>query len=196
MFLLSDEYWEIKNTKKKGRGLFAKRDIPKGRVIGDYIGKIIHPRDAIIDEENFYLMYYHDQAVISPDLRKPGVHLLNHSCVPNAWLYTYKGHTLAFALKKIAKGEELTIPYLLSPKDDFCKPCLHICKCENLQCSKTMHLSKGRYAKWKEFNNKWAKKTKRERIRYGKTLPRLLSYPKTISEDYIREINQLFKTTR
>jgi hypothetical protein len=196
MILLSSEYWEIRNTKRKGRGLFAKKDISKGSVIGDYIGKIIHPLDAVVDEENFYLMYYHNRAVISPDLRKPGVHLLNHSCVPNAWLYTYKGHTLAFALKKIFKGEELTIPYLLSPKDKFCEPCLHICKCGNLQCSGTMHLSKERYDKWKEFNEKWARKTKRERIRYGKILPRLLSYPKTISNDYINGINQLFKTTK
>ncbi len=192
MILLSDEYWEIRNTKRKGRGVFAKKDISKGAVIGDYIGKIIRPQDAMIDEENFYLMYYHDHAVISPNLEKPGVHLLNHSCVPNAFLYTYKGHTLAFALEKISKGEELTIPYLLAPKDEFCEPCPHICRCGNLQCSGTMHLSKERYEKWRKFNEKWTKKTKRERISFGKELPRLLSYPKKIPEDYTRGIKELF----
>src|ERR1035437_4362700 len=139
MILLLDKYWEIKNTKNKGRGIFAKIDIPQGLIIGDYIGKVIHPKDAVVDEENFYLMYYHDTAAISPDLKQPGIHLLNHSCVPNAWLYIYKGHTLAFALKKISKGEELTIPYLLSPIDEFCAPCLHVCKCGDLQCTGTMH---------------------------------------------------------
>lgn len=192
MFLLSDKYWEIKNTKSKGRGVFAKKDIPKASIIGDYIGKIIHPQDAIIDEENLYLMYYHDYAVISPDLKKPGVHLLNHSCKPNAFLYTYKGHTLAFALEKISKGEEITIPYLLSPKDSFCNPCLHICKCGHLDCSGTMHLSKEIYKKWKIISEKWAKKTKRERISFGKELPRLSSYPNKIPEDYIKEIKKLF----
>ncbi len=192
MFLLSDEYWEIRNTKSKGRGVFAKKDISKGTVIGDYIGKIIRPQDALIDEENFYLMYYHDHAVISPDLEKPGVHLLNHSCKPNAFLYIYKGRTLAFALERISKGEELTIPYLLAPKDEFCEPCLHVCRCGNLKCSGTMHLSKERYEKWSKFNEKWAKKTKRKRISFGKELPRLISYPKKISGDYIREIKKLF----
>lgn len=192
MILLSDEYWEIRNTKRKGRGVFAKKDISKGAVIGDYIGKIIRPQDALIDEENFYLMYYHDHAVISPDLEKPGVHILNHSCVPNAFLYIYKGHTLAFALERISKGEELTIPYLLAPKDKFCEPCQHICRCGNLQCSGTMHLSKERYEKWRKFSEKWAKKTKREGVSFGKELPRLLSYPKRIPEEYIRVIKELF----
>ncbi|MBI2420663.1 MAG: SET domain-containing protein, partial [Candidatus Levybacteria bacterium] len=153
MILLPRNYWEIRNTKNKGRGLFAIKDIPKGIVIGDYIGKIIHPLEAIIDEENFYLIYYHDHAVISPDLEKPGVYLLNHSCIPNAFLYIYKGHTLAFALRQISKGEELTIPYLLSPKDKFCDPCPHICRCENLKCSGTMHLSKEKYDKWRKFGD-------------------------------------------
>lgn len=192
MILLLDKYWEIKNTKTKGRGIFAKMDIPQSLIIGDYIGKIIHPKDAIVDEENFYLMYYHDSAVIVPDLEKPGVHLLNHACIPNSFLYTYQGHTLAFTLRKILKGEELTIPYLLSPKDSFCNPCLHICKCGNSKCTKTMHLSKDQYTKWRVINDKWAAKTKRARIRYKKLLPLLQNYPKTISADYIKEITQLF----
>ena len=193
MILLPSDYWEIRNTKKKGRGLFAKKEIPKGTIIGDYLGKVIHPRDAVVDEENFYLMYYHDSAAIVPEIDKPGVHLLNHSCVPNAWLFIYKGHTLAFALRQILKGEELTIPYLLSPKDEFCKPCLHVCKCGHLRCNKTMHLSKDKYDSWRKFNDKWTKITKRERIRYGKDLPLLPIYPEKISEDYIKGVNLLFK---
>jgi len=193
MILLPNDYWEIKETLKKGRGIFAKKTIAKGTVIGDYIGKVIHPEDAIIDEENFYLMYYHDHAAIAPDVEKPGVHLLNHSCVPNAWLYVYKGHTLAFAIQDISKNEELTIPYLLSPKDEFCNPCVHICKCGNLQCTGTMHLSKDKYKAWRTFNDKWAAKTKRERISFGKDLRLLDIYPKTVPPEYINGIAQLFK---
>jgi SET domain-containing protein len=192
MISLSSKYWEIKDTKNKGRGLFAKMDIPKGLIIGDYLGKVIHPKDAVVDEENFYLMYYHDRAAIVPDLEKTGVHLLNHACIPNSFLYTYKGHTLVFTLKNIFKGEELTIPYLLSPKDNFCNPCLHICKCGNLKCTKTMHLTKEQYAKWRVINDLWSSKTKRQRISYGKDLPQLSSYPKTIAPEYIKEITQLF----
>jgi SET domain-containing protein len=193
MILLKDDTWEVRNTKRKGRGIFTKKRIMKGTVIGDYLGKVIHPRDAVVDEENLYLMYYHDKAAIVPDLNKSGIHLLNHSCVPNAFLYTHMGHTLAFALRQIEKNEELTIPYLLSPQDEFCNPCLHICECGNLQCTGTMHLSKNTFEKWRVFNNKWAKKTKRKRISYEKELAMLDIYPKAIPTDYIDGVNRLFK---
>jgi len=192
MILLSDKYWEIRNTQKKGRGMFAKRDILKGRVIGDYLGLVIRPWEALIDEENFYLMYYHDHAAILPNLKVPGVYLLNHSCNPNAFLYTYKGHTLTFALKNIHKGEEITIPYLLSPQDDFCNPCLHKCKCGYINCSKSMHLPKAQYVKWRKFNKLSADKTKRARVYFGKDLPQLHFYPKTISSNYIKEVKKIF----
>ena len=193
MILLNQDFWEIRKTAKKGRGIFAKKEISKGTVIGDYLGKVIHPQDAVVDENNFYLMYYHDTAAIMPDLNKPGVHLLNHSCLPNAWLYIYKGHTLAFALKTINKGEEITIPYLLSPQDKFCDPCLHICQCGHPKCNQTMHLTHEQYKKWRKLNDKWASKTKREKVIVGKALPKLKVYPETISTEYIKKINQLFK---
>lgn len=194
MILLPQEYWEIRETKEKGRGIFAVKEIAIGTIIGDYIGKVLHPQNAIVDEENFYLMYYHDHAVITPDLTKDGVHLLNHSCTPNAWLSIYKGHTLAFALKHIVPGEEILIPYLLAPQDKYCKPCLHVCKCQASNCRGTMHLSEERYAAWRKLTEAQAKETKRERIKYGKDLPALSSYPK-ISAIYIEQVKELLKVT-
>lgn len=180
MFLLQDSYWEIKKTKEKGFGVFTKRTIRKGTIIGDYLGIVLRPQDAVIDEENFYLMYYHDNAVITPDLKKPGPHLLNHSCEPNCWIYTYRGHTLVFALREIEIGEELTISYLLSPKDETCNPCVHICKCNSKFCTGTMHLSQEKFEIWQKFQKQENKKTKKMRIVYGRDLPMLPSYPKTI----------------
>lgn len=184
MILLSHDLWEIKKTEKKGRGVFATKDIPAGTIIGDYIGKVIKTaeEDTYESDEGLYLMYYHDYASLYPiDIGAPGVHLINHACAPNCWMYTYKGHTLFFALRHIFAGEELTVSYLLSP-DITCDPCLHICKCEGLICYQTMHLSKERFEEWNEVNLELSEKTKRERIRYGKELPLLSSYPKTISD--------------
>jgi len=192
MILLSNDYWEVRKTKNKGKGLFAKKNISRATVIGDYLGIILRPEDTIVDEENFYLMYYSDNAVISPDLKKPGVHLINHSCVPNCFIYIYRRHTLAFALRDIKTNEELTIPYLLPPKDKFCNPCKHICKCGNIKCRHTMHLSKQQYDNWQKFSKRKAKKTKMEKIIYGKNLPKLSKYPKKISDDYINEIETIF----
>lgn len=187
MFLLNDSYWEIKKTKEKGFGVFAKEEIKAGTVISDYLGKVINiaEYDLKKDKKGLYLMYFTDQASIYPDLAKPGPHLINHSCNPNCWIYIYHGHTLFFALRKIKPCEELTISYLLSPKDKTCNPCNHNCKCESKFCTGTMHLSKDKYKRWQKFQDEEKKKTKIIKFVFGKNLSKFVSYPKTISNDPI-----------
>jgi len=155
MFLIKDDFWQVKRTKEKGLGIFAKKGIEAGTIIGDYLGKVIETAryDFNNDKDGLYLMYYTDEASIYPNLKKPGIHLLNHSCAPNCWIYTYQYHTLFFALRNIKPTEELTISYLLSPKGKSCNPCKHICKCNSKFCTGTMHLSKDKYKKWQKFQD-------------------------------------------
>lgn len=185
MFLLDKSYWEVRHTKKKGRGIFAKKAIPAGTIIGDYIGKVIKTAEEDIYEkdESLYLMYYHDQASIYPNLSKTGIHLLNHSCTPNSWMYTYHGHTLFFTIRHVFPGEEITISYLLSPMDSTCKPCKHLCHCEGIICYQTMHLPDKKYDTWSSFNDAQGKKTKKKRVAYGKTLAKLDSYPDNLPDN-------------
>lgn len=179
MFLLPDDYWEIKKTQEKGNGVFAKRKIAPGTIIGDYLGKVLKTAeyDLESDKKGLYLMYLTDEASIYPDLTKTGIHLLNHSCQPNCWIYQYKGHTLFFALSSIDPDEELTISYLLSPEDDTCSPCTHVCKCSSAFCRGTMHLEKTKYIKWQQFQNQQKKKTKTVTFVFGQNLKPLTSYP-------------------
>ncbi len=183
MILLDPSSWEIRETRQKGRGIFATKTIAPGIVFGDYIGKVI--RTAVEDtteKDGLYLLYYHDYASIYPvALTATGMHLVNHSCTPNCWITTYKGHTLFFTLRKIFAGEELTISYLLPPQDT-CDPCAHRCICESLFCRGTMHLSKERFKKWRLFNEAEGKRTKRARISYGKSLAKLKDYPNQIPD--------------
>lgn len=193
MVFLPPSFWEVKKTKHKtgSRGLFAKKNISKGVIIGDYIGEVIRTVDFDINQdENFYLMYYHDQASIYPDLTKPGIHLLNHSCTPNCFLYTYKGHTLVFTLRKISASEELTISYLLAPRDKTEKVCTHQCKCESKFCTKTMHLSEKKYRSWRTFQTSIEKHDKKQKIKYGNQLRLLPSYPKRIPNSFISKVMQ------
>ncbi|MDO8638232.1 MAG: SET domain-containing protein [Candidatus Daviesbacteria bacterium] len=187
MFLLKEDYWKIKKTKEKGYGVFAKKEINAGTIIGDYLGKVIKiaQYDLENDKNGLYLMYFTDEASIYPNLKEPGIHLLNHSCAPNCWIYTYFGHTLFFALRKIKPGEELTISYLLSPKGESCKPCPHTCKCGSRFCTRTMHLSEDKYGRWQKFQNEEKKKTKKIKAVFGKNLPKLFSYPKIIPNNPI-----------
>lgn len=187
MFLLKKEYWQIKKTKEKGYGVFASKEINAGVVIGDYLGKVIKTEQYNLDDDKngLYLMYFSNQASIYPNLNKPDVHLLNHSCQPNCWIYVYKGHSLFFALRKIKPYEELTISYLLSPKGKSCNPCIHLCKCKSKVCTGTMHLSEEKYQIWQNFQNKENKKTRKVKVVFGKNLPRLAYYPKIIPNNPI-----------
>ncbi|AKM83134.1 hypothetical protein A2422_03855 [Candidatus Woesebacteria bacterium RIFOXYC1_FULL_31_51] len=190
MFLLKKNYWEILKTKEKGYGVFLKKKITKGTIIGDYIGKVIETSKYNLknDKNGLYLMYYTDKAAIYPNLKKPGIHLLNHSCKPNCWIYTYCGHTLFFAIRNIKAGEELTISYLLPPKDATCNPCTHNCRCGSKTCTGTMHLTKEKFKKWQKFQDKEKKKTKIAKFVFGKNLLKLKLYPKIIPNNSIYKV--------
>jgi hypothetical protein len=190
MFLIKDDYWQVKKTREKGLGVFVKRKIKKGTIIGDYLGRVIKTAeyDLESDKKGLYLMYLTDEASVYPDLKNPGIHLLNHSCQPSCWIYIYKGHTLFFAIREIFPGEELTISYLLSPKDPVCEPCPHKCMCESKFCSGTMHLSKDKYERWQNFQNEKKSNTKITNAVFGKKLPKLASYPKILNNDPIYSI--------
>ncbi len=185
MFLISQDYWKVAKTQYKGNGVFAKKLIKAGTIIGDYTGTIVSNAEYDIaqDKLGLYLMYYTDEASIYPDLTQPGIHLVNHSCVPNCWIYVYRGHTLFFALRDIVAGEELTISYLLSPRDNMCKPCTHYCNCGSEQCTHTMHFPRDKYNKWHAFlfaQNEKSKtaKEKTEAVAFGDRLTPLKHYPK------------------
>lgn len=186
MILLDASFWEVKSTINKGRGIFAKKDIPPGKVLGDYIGKVLKTAvDDTREKDGLYLLYYHDYASVYPeDITSIGIHLVNHSCTPNSWIYSYKGHTLFFSLRKIFAGEEISISYLLPP-DPYCNPCMHQCYCGSTFCTGTMHLSQKQFKVWNTFTEKESKKTKRAPIRYGKLLPKLQTYPQSIADNSV-----------
>ncbi len=187
MIFLPPTFWEIKDSVKKGKGIFATKDILPGVLIGDYLGKVLRTATEanFENDRNLYLMYYSDQACLYPENPSlPGVHLLNHSCTPNSWMYLYKGHTLFFTLRKIFIGEEVTTSYLFSP-NALCIPCPHVCLCGSEFCTRTMHLTQNEYIQWKDFSEEEAKKTKKTHIRYGKLLPSLSSYPTSFPDHSI-----------
>jgi len=186
MFLLPKDFWEIKET-HKGRGVFAKQDIEPGVIIGDYLGKLIHDDDDydLQEEYGFYSLSYNDDTTIWPDITKPGVYLINHSCTPNIYMYTYLGHSLYFALRKIFAGEELTVSYIMSPADADCDPCEHQCHCKSDLCTGTMHMTKEHFDAWNAWDDELIKDFKFPTVVYGQDLPQLSTYPKNIADDPI-----------
>lgn len=153
MFLIPKSYYQIKKTKNRGRGVFVKREIKQKTIIGEYTGEKIKiaEYDLEKDREGLYLMYLDDTYAIYPDPTKIDIHLINHSCEPNCWMINHRDHIYFFALRDIKKNEELTISYLLPPKDKTCNPCTHDCKCRSKSCTGTMHQSIENFKKWQKF---------------------------------------------
>lgn len=152
MFLISPLWYHVKKIKGKGRGVFALHDIEPGTVIGDYLGKIIKPYSNNEKKNGLYDMQCGVHYDVMADPKKIGIHLINHSCANNCEMYPYRGgHVLFVALRKILKGEELTINYGLGVQDEKDIPCaLHACHCGSKICRGTMHEAENHYERWYE----------------------------------------------
>lgn len=149
MFTLPEEYFEVKNTIKKGKGVFAKKKMLAGIVLGDYLGKVTKYEDVFYRDYPF-LMFLDDTTGIVANKDDVGIQNINHSCDPNSTMYPHKAHTLFVATKSINEGEEITISYRFTPISE-CPDCKHECFCESKNCLGTMHSSKESYDNWQKY---------------------------------------------
>jgi hypothetical protein len=124
---------EFRNSPISGRGVFAKKHFKPGDVVVAYAPK--QKRADAKDPEAVAaaatkLTLLSGQAVIIPDTTVPGGWLCNHSCDPNAAIYS-QGEGRIQCTKPIAPGEEVTIFYgWVSHNEPQRDPCL----CGSPQC--------------------------------------------------------------
>ena len=144
--------FEIKTTKNKGKGLFAKEQIPKGTIVWYGCSKC-----KIISEKEFNKMSKNEKIDFLEHAyrRKDGSFLepcdeakfLNHSCNSNI-LDTGKGFDIA--VRNIKKGEEATYDYRVF-YDDLNMPC----SCGEVNCCKIVTC---KHPAPKELEQFWSKK--------------------------------------
>ena len=191
MFLLDSSYYEIRKTKQKGRGVFARKEIPAGTIIGDYVGILIRDEKAEILEKKYknacYSMDYNDNglSIFPVNVKADGIHLINHSCAANCDAYFYYGHTLYFALRRIFPGEELTIDYGFDTASDNKKEFLHPCFCGSPFCRGTMYTSDARLRRYGAFYRAETKGQRFKTYPAGTILPLLEKYPQEIKDNEI-----------
>jgi hypothetical protein len=151
MFIIPKDWYVVKKTKKMGRGVIATHDIPPGTVIGDYLGKIMREKDENEARDGLYTMIGGARYDILARPKDHGIHLINHSCIPNCAIYPYKGRMLYVATRYIFAGEEITVTYMLgrAAEDEKGLPCeLHACHCGSRVCTGSMHDNEFDYEKW------------------------------------------------
>ena len=112
-------------SSKKGKGLFAKEDIQKGKVI-DVAHVILIPNNDYkrIDKtllSNYCFEWKNPRYKLENNMAFAMTicQFMNHSYNPNVkYEYNYKNDTIKFkAIKRICKGDELTMNYNGSPFD-------------------------------------------------------------------------------
>lgn len=136
------EYWEVRMSSIHNRGLFARKDIPQGEQIIEYLGERIskeesHRRaaewDAHAQKEGFgrvYIFELNDEWDLDGNIDPNPAKYANHHCEPNCESINYDDHIWLVAARDIAAGEELTFDYGYAI-DSFLE---HPCRCGAPSC--------------------------------------------------------------
>jgi len=130
------EWAEVRKSKIHNKGVFAKKDIPKGTYIIEYIGRKISndEADEISEKETeagvIYLFELDKEITIDGDVPWNPAKYINHSCEPNADSINDDGHIWIEATRDIKKDEEITYDYCLTT-DDYED---HPCRCGSKNC--------------------------------------------------------------
>jgi SET domain-containing protein len=150
---LDRDLTRVGKSRIDGRGVFARRKIPKGARIIEYKGKRRPTPDFVPEGENgeaapVYVFALRPGVVIDPEIGGNDARFINHSCEPNCEVYTFKDRAYVYAKREIARGEELTFDYQLRKasgaanfKADAKK---YACHCGSKKCRGTMLARKRR----------------------------------------------------
>lgn len=127
-----------------GRGVFARRHFAPGDVVVGYAPKQrrieADDPEALVAADSKLTLLTPEGWVIIPDTSVPGGWLCNHSCHPNAEIYS-SGEGRIQCLRPIAPGEEVTIFYGWVTIDE---PRRDPCACGALTCRGTINFDLSR----------------------------------------------------
>jgi SET domain-containing protein len=103
-----------------GKGCFATVPFKRRRKIAEYTGEKITNAEAERRGHRRVLRIsgLDNRWSIDGSRGGNGTHYINHSCRPNSFMQTVRGHLLVLALRDIRRGEEITIDYVSSLHSD------------------------------------------------------------------------------
>jgi len=115
-------------SKVHGKGVYADEDIQKGELIQHLKGEIVRQTSWHDDHPASMKTWFGLRKRTWIDPGKGPFSYLNHSCEPNGAM---SGPKTLVALKKIKRGEEITVDYSLTDPDPNWS--MH-CKCGSRTC--------------------------------------------------------------
>jgi SET domain-containing protein len=133
-----------KKSSVHGYGIFAKKLIPKGTRVIEYIGEKITKAEAnrrgpkLINYAKthhelgaVYLFELNKRYDLDGHVSYNTAKYINHSCIPNCEVDIIRGHIWIIALREIQKGEELFYNYGYDDLEEFDE---HPCYCGADKC--------------------------------------------------------------
>jgi uncharacterized protein len=135
----------IRRSRIEGLGVFAAGTIPARRKVIEYtgmrfsgqqtrkrIGEILKRRGKLPR----YIFRLDRQWRVDGEIGGNGAERINHSCDPNLAARRVQGHILFFSVRRIRRGEELTLDYKYHPKSPRM-----VCRCGSEKCRGTVNLT-------------------------------------------------------
>jgi uncharacterized protein len=115
---MKNEYITVKRSKIHGKGIYAKRDIPAGTHVIQYVGEKITRKESdrrlVANEKagkSIYMFELNSRYDIDGDVSWNPAKYINHTCTPNCHTEIIDKEIWIIAQKNIKKGEELSYDY-------------------------------------------------------------------------------------
>jgi len=138
---------EVKRSRLHGNGVFARRKIPAGTRILEYLGKRItsdeadraEPSDPDNPFHTFFFMLSSGM-IIDGGQQGNDARWINHSCEPNCETEEDDDRVFVVAMRDIARGEELTFDYglVIDARKTAKLKAQYACLCGTPSCRGTM----------------------------------------------------------
>lgn len=131
----------------EGKGVFAKRTIPRGTRIIEYTGarRTIESLVANVasgEKPSVYLIHLHEGMVIDGAVDGNDARFINHGCDPNCEVYLFDDRLYVYAMRDIDPDEELTFDYALNAPPGLAVNTGgakdYACRCGSPNCRGTM----------------------------------------------------------
>lgn len=140
-------WYVVRRSKIHGKGVFARKDIPKGTRIVEYVGDRITHKQADDryeghdpNDNHTFLFIVDRRTVIDGGVKGNDARFINHSCDGNCESEIEKSRVYIEAIKDIPKGQELGYDYQIgrSKEDPPNVDEIYACRCGAEKCRGTM----------------------------------------------------------
>ncbi len=120
-----NEFLEVRQSTIHGTGGYARKDIPAGTMIVEYVGERISKEESNrrCEAENEYIFTIDDTHDLDGKVSWNPARFINHSCAPNCEAEWDESRIFINALRDIKQGEELFFNYNYDLEDYKEHPC-------------------------------------------------------------------------